>query len=222
MSKYIYFNPNGSHGKILNQIKNHSMVLEMGCATGYMTKYMREKIGCIIHVVEIDEDAIAQARQYAQDGWYGDLENDKDGDWREYYCQYQYDYILFADVLEHLKEPGKVLERAVSLLKDDGQVIISIPNICHNDILMQMFYNHWDYTELGLLDNTHLRFWGRSELETLVNSKGLLVDKWEKVVVPMFGTEQIPGFKVDDNLIRLLQNREDGDVYQWIATCKKG
>lgn len=213
-------NRNSSHTLILEQIKPKSFVLEMGCATGYMTKYMKEKLGCIVDVIEKDAEAIKQAAQYARGVYCCDI--DTDGWFSHYKIDGNYDYILFADVLEHLKEPGKVLERAVTLLKDDGQVIISIPNICHNDILLQMFYNHWNYTGLGLLDNTHLRFWGRSELETLVNSKGLMVDKWEKVVVPMFGTEQRPGFKVDDNLIRLLHNREDGDVYQWIATCKKG
>lgn len=221
MSKYTYMNMNGSHGIILSHIKQGSTVLEMGCAAGHMTKYMHENLNCNVHIIEIDEDACKQATQYANDWWCGDLE-DNERDWKAYYSQYKYDYILFADVLEHLKNPSEVLERAVTLLKDDGRVIISIPNICHNDILMQMYYNHWNYTGLGLLDNTHLRFWGKDELQTLVNSNGLMIESWSKVVIPMLGTEQRPAFKVNDDLIKLLRQREDGDVYQWIVTCKKG
>lgn len=219
MSKYIYMNMNGSHGIILSHIKPNSMVLEMGCAEGHMTKYMHENLNCNVHIVEIDDVACRKAARYAHDYYIGDLDRDP---WRSYYHGYKYDYILFADVLEHLVNPSEVLEQAVELLKDDGRVIISIPNICHNDILIQMFYNHWNYTGLGLLDNTHLRFWGKDELQTLVNSNGLMIESWSNVVIPMFGTEQRPAFKVNDDLIKLLRQREDGDVYQWIVTCKKG
>ena len=119
MSKYICMNMNGSHGIVVSQIKPCSTVLEMGCAVGHMTKYMHEVLNCNVHIVEIDEDACKQAAQYANDWYCGDLEEDG---WREYYCQYKYDYILFADVLEHLKNPSEVLEKAVSLLKDDGRI----------------------------------------------------------------------------------------------------
>lgn len=218
MSKYNYLNRNGSHGIILEQIKPGSTVLELGCATGYMTKYMSEELGCVTDIVEIDADACKTASQYARNAFCGNLD---DNGWWAYYRREKYDYILFADVLEHLKDPYTVLDLAVTLLKDDGRVIISIPNVCHNDIIIQMYYNHWKYSGLGLLDNTHIRFWGKDELEGMVYGRGLMVENWKSVTVQTQCTEQRFPMKVDDDLINMLRKREYGDVYQWIVICRK-
>ena len=206
MSKYMNVNvyyPNSSHYLLLKQIKQGSDVLECGCAIGYMTKVMNEQ-GCNVSVVEIDKDAINIAKQYAKDAYCGDLEEDG---WKKHYANKTFDFIMFADVLEHLRNPLPVLKSAVPLLKDNGKILISIPNICHNDMIIRMFYNSWNYTGLGLLDDTHLRFWGRDELNMLVHDAGLNVESWESVLMPTQGTEQRMPFKVDRELLDFLRKR---------------
>lgn len=212
-------NRQSSHTLILEQIKPNSFVLEMGCATGYMTKYLYEKLDCKVHVVEIDKESIKQAKPYAYDWYCGDLNEDG---WKKYYGTYpQYDYILFADVIEHLTDPLKTLKLSVELLKQNGKIIISIPNICHNDVLIQMFYDHFNYTPLGLLDNTHIHFWGGDDFARFVEEIGLKVTKTETVRFPTQGTEQRSQFRVNDELLKLLKTRPNGEVYQWIFTCEK-
>ena len=211
-------NRQSSHTLILEQIKPKSYVLECGCATGYMTRYMNEKLGCSVDVVEQDADSLRQAEPYTSNIYLGDL--NKEG-WKWYYENYQYDYILFADVLEHLIDPLTTLTIATELLKKDGKIIISIPNICHNDIIVQLFEDHFRYTDLGLLDSTHIHFWGRNDFEQFVNQAGMKITDTKTVVFPTQGTEQRSDYMVNGELMSLLMKRPYGEVYQWVFTCEK-
>jgi len=88
------------------------------------------------------------------------------------------DLILCLDVLEHLVDPWRVTSFLQKLLKPGGALIISVPNIRNRDILFPLlFKGKWDYTEAGVLDKTHLRFFVRRTAIELVESSGLTVDK---------------------------------------------
>ena len=69
-----------------------------------------------------------------------------------------FDIIIFADVLEHLKEPETVLRRFKKYLKKDGYALISIPNIANWKMRVYLLFGKWHYKDVGLLDKTHLRF----------------------------------------------------------------
>lgn len=213
-------NRNSSHTLILEQIKPESFVLEFGCATGYMTKHMMEKLGCLVDAIEIDSKALGQAAKYTHDAFCGDIDR---GDWFDYFSikENKYDYILFADVLEHLEDPLTTLNMAKDLLCRHGQIIISIPNICHNDIIVQLFDDHFRYTDLGLLDRTHIHFWGWKDFELFAEKAGLRITDTKTVVFPTQGTEQRANHRVNGELMNLLMKRTFGEVYQWVYTCEK-
>ena len=149
-------------GKIMSRIRQGSNVLEFGCANGRMTKYMQQRLQCKVFIVEIDREAFDVAVQYAEDGFCGDIEQ---FEWVNKAAQNKFDYIIFADVLEHLKEPEKVIAQAANLLNEDGEIVISIPNVAHFDILANLYLNHFKYTKIGLLDDTHIHFWGKEDLQ---------------------------------------------------------
>ena len=223
MGKYDFeineINPNTVHGMILSQIKPESFVLECGCATGYMTKFMKQKLMCDVSIIEIDKEAFEKAKKYAADWFLGDLNDDK---WFNYYeYEGRFDYILFADVLEHLKDPLETLKMAKRLLSYKGKIIISIPNICHNDILVRMFYNHFNYSALGLLDNTHIHFWGGNDLAAFAEQAGLKITNVQALAVPTQHTEQRYPGEIDTALLELLKKREFGEVYQYVFTCEE-
>ena len=218
-SKYdfdIGDNPTGTHKLILDHVPEYSKVLECGCASGYMTKYMNQKLHCDVDIVEIDKECFKKATQHSRFSYCGDLEND---DWNN--CLMDgYDRILFADVLEHLHDPLTVVKKAATLLDSHGHMVISIPNICHNDIIIKMFYNRFDYTPLGLLDSTHIHFWGINNIEKFFDEAGLNIVEIIPVIVPTGMTEQrIVG--VDKRLIDLLKERQMGEVYQYVIVCEK-
>lgn len=211
---------NSSHGKILSQIKPNSKVLECGCATGYMTKWMKEELRCKVSVIEIDEAGFETAKAYAEDGFCGDLNKDE---WASYFAGQQFDYILFADVLEHLADPLKVLTLAAGLLKSSGRIMISIPNIAHNDVILKLTEDSFDYTETGLLDGTHVHFWGRKNLEEFCQKAGLSIIQMDGTILPFKHTEQAYDSYAgkDSRILGGLADRALGEVYQYVFVCQK-
>lgn len=223
MSKYDFnmenFNPNSSHWKILLRINPGSTVLEMGCAAGYMTKYMQQKLMCKVDVVDNDYESVVNAKQYAEHGFCLDLDS---GDWDDMFDADKYDYILFADVLEHLRDPFTTLVKAKNLLKPDGRIIVSIPNICHNDIIIRLFYDRFTYTTYGILDDTHIHFWGEFDFRCMCKQAKLKRLETDKVYIATGGTEQrMSQDLVNPVLLDLLKHRADGEVFQWVFVLGK-
>ncbi|MFS0787267.1 glycosyltransferase [Shouchella sp. 1P09AA] len=81
--------------------------------------------------------------------------------------QESFDVILFADILEHLKDPWKIVQQYASFLKKGGAIIASIPNIGHAEALLPLLSGRFDYRDAGILDKTHLRFFTPQTLYTL-------------------------------------------------------
>ena len=223
MSKYdfeIDLSQNTSTGIILSKIKSGSVVLEFGCATGRMTRYMKEELGCQVFIVEYDADAYETARQYAQDGLCDDILNYR---WEERFGGIRFDAILFADVLEHLTAPEEVLSRAAGMLKEDGCLFASIPNVTHNDIVLKACQERFDYTPTGLLDDTHVHFWGLKNIEALSGKCGLHIREIAATYCPTGQTEQYgaSGRTEKPLLENLLRERTGGEIYQFLVTFDK-
>lgn len=223
MSKYdfeIDLSDNSSTGVILQKINRGASVLEFGCAAGRMTRYMKEELDCRVCIVEYDAEAYDKARQYAEAGICGDI---MDMQWREAFGEKRFDAILFADVLEHLPDPEKILRSASELLADKGCLYVSLPNITHNDILLKAWEERFDYTATGLLDDTHVHFWGLENLKTLAQNCGLSLRKIEATYCPTGYTEQYAGRERQKDLLleNLLRQRQGGEVYQFVLTLDK-
>ncbi len=205
--------------KIFSRIQKGSSVLEMGCSYGRMTKYLKEELLCDVSIVEMDEEAFASAKPYAKNGYCASLEQ---LNLEEAFADQRFDYILFADVLEHLPDPCKILTQAKALLKEDGEILISIPNICHNDILAELYQNRFSYTSLGLLDNTHVHFWGREDFARFAKDCGYDILLTDACYVNPFCTEQHPKESaLPASLRKALKLRDYGDVYQYFFVLKK-
>lgn len=221
MSKYdfkIDLSPNTSTGAILSRIPEGSTVLEFGCAAGRMTRYMKQQLNCRVYIVEYDGEAYQVAREYAADGLCDDILK---LEWAEKFQDIAFDAIIFADVLEHLTAPEKVLEVAGKLLKDNGSIHISIPNITHNAILLKAYDEHFDYTPTGLLDDTHVHFWGLHNIEALADRCGLHVQTITGTTCSVRDTEQQVQIGKNHLLENILHERQCGEVYQFVVTlCK--
>lgn len=210
-----------SHSLILSRIEPNSRVLEFGPASGYMTQHMSQNLGCKVYCVEIDEDAAKHAEKYAekmivadidQMMWFSELEKE------------QFDYILFADVLEHLRNPSFILERVTALLYDSGKIITSVPNISHNAIIMELLQGRFEYQPTGLLDETHIKFFTKKNVLKMLEFANLAPIEWLVTQRKPETTE----FKQDYRYFPIdvreyLKSRPDGDVYQYVTVSgKKG
>ena len=119
---------------VINEwIKKETNILEFGPANGRLTKYLKYEKNCTVTIVELDEESGKEAKQFATKSYigkkYGDIENFY---WTK--SKQKFDYIIFADVLEHLSNPQKVLEVCKNMLKPSGRILVSIPNVTHNSI----------------------------------------------------------------------------------------
>ena len=88
------------------------------------------------------------------------------------------DVILCLDVLEHLNDPWKVLQELSKYLKSGGIFICSIPNVRNFRVTMPLIIRGiWEYSNEGILDKTHLRFFTKKSAIALVECSGCRVDK---------------------------------------------
>jgi O-antigen biosynthesis protein len=83
------------------------------------------------------------------------------------YPEGYFDVILCNDVLEHLRDPWKVVEKLSFYLKPSGSIICSIPNISHAEALLPLLLGKWNYVDAGILDRTHFRFFTPQTVQTL-------------------------------------------------------
>jgi GT2 family glycosyltransferase/glycosyltransferase involved in cell wall biosynthesis/2-polyprenyl-3-methyl-5-hydroxy-6-metoxy-1,4-benzoquinol methylase len=179
-------NENSSHTKILRLVDKGKDVLEIGCATGYMTRYLKEELGCRVFCIEIDPKPAQKARSYCEELLIGDIEqldlNEAIGDRR-------FDVVILADVLEHLKDSRSVLKKLRHFLGDTGYILLSIPNGAHGSIALELLDGKWEYRSQGLLDRTHLHFFDKDGFTTLLDETGYLISQLERVIVHPRDTE---------------------------------
>jgi len=154
-----------------------SRVLEAGCATGYFTRYLTREMGCRVTAVEINPAAAQQAAPFAERLIVGDITSPEVWD----QAGGGFDFAVFADVLEHLADPAAVLQRCRASLQDNGAVVASIPNVAYYKIRKELLLGRWDYTDSGIMDDSHLRFFTRKTVAALFESSGYRVDALERV-----------------------------------------
>lgn len=223
MTKYDFIfdadDINESAAKIADMVSPGSVVLEFGSAEGRMTKHLKTVLGCVVHIVEIDMEAYESAIRFADGGFCGDIMS---LGWLESFSGIEFDRMIFADVLEHLPDPGFILREAKKLLKAGGEILVSLPNIAHNDVLANLWRDSFHYTPTGLLDQTHVRFFALNDLSELAREAGLILQKLDFVYYATGQTEQATAFPadLDPELEKLLAERTYGFVYQFVFSLQ--
>jgi len=176
------FNPSyiGIRNDILDLVPNSvSRVLDVGCSTGALGEQIKRRNNNLEVVgIELDEQMAKIAKEKLDRVIMGDIEKINFGD----YLKLNYfDCIIFADILEHLKDPWNVLKSATSFLSNDGVIVASIPNIRHyTTIINLLFKGYWPYRERGIHDKTHLRFFTLRNVEELFQHASLKIVRIER------------------------------------------
>lgn len=215
--KYDYsFNINADTAPsyIARRINKNSKVLEFGTAHGILTKYLKEELNCTIYGVEIDEECAEIAREYTDKFHVGDIEC---FNWVSEFSGEKFDYIIFSDVLEHLYNPHDVLLKAKELMKEDGLILLSLPNVSHNSIVIELLDDSFDYRRTGLLDNTHIRFFTEKSIKKFVKNTGLNISYETGVYIQPSLTEFKKEYSsVTKGVSDFLRKRTYGEVYQFV------
>jgi glycosyltransferase involved in cell wall biosynthesis len=174
-----------SHSQLLDMVgPTRQRVLDIGCGKGELGNAVKHRGH---HVVGLDQyppegelDAFYEANLF--DGLPEEVLHER------------FDTILFADVLEHLPDPDAMLIQAAGLLNNGGKILVSLPNAVHWSMRAQVAAGRFDYTNKGIMDRGHLRFFTRQSAERMFEHAGLRVLEhrtspvpWENVLPRVFG-----------------------------------
>ena len=209
---------NTKDGKILHYIRSNSTVLEFGPGYGRMTKYMQEILNCNVYIVEVDVDAYKYSMKYTSGGICCNILDYK---WEEEFKGILFDHIIFANVLEYLPNPQEVLERALSLLKDDGSVMLTVPNIAHSSVIIDLINNKFEYRDIGLLNKEYMRFFSYTSLIEMLENCFLVPVVQDGTVCNPENTEFKSSYDSIKGNSDILRIRKYADVYQFVFKCIK-
>jgi 2-polyprenyl-3-methyl-5-hydroxy-6-metoxy-1,4-benzoquinol methylase len=148
--------------KLLEREREPVSILDVGSASGYLGKEWK-KAGHHVTGIEFDAAAAAKAKENYHAFRIADIES------FDFPYRSEFDYIVFADVLEHLRDPAAVLARCIPGLKESGKIIISLPNVANWVIRLSLLFGRFDYVDRGILDRTHLRFFTLRSAEKLMS-----------------------------------------------------
>jgi len=142
-------------GDILSllDLRDGIKVLDVGCGHGGAGKLLKTSFKAEVHGIEINKSAADKARLLYDSVINANVEQDG-----FYFEAGYFDFIICADVLEHLADPWRTLRRLRTYLKNNGVLAASIPNIRNASVIIQLLDGSFDYQEFGVLDDTHLRF----------------------------------------------------------------
>jgi 2-polyprenyl-3-methyl-5-hydroxy-6-metoxy-1,4-benzoquinol methylase len=214
--KYDVFNdsPGSTHQLVVSLVPEGARVLEFGCATGYMSEVLKLRLGCVVTGVELEPDAAAVASTRADRVIVGDAEV---LDLDELLDDEEFDAVLFADVLEHLKDPGALLRRIRPFIAPGGVVVASIPNVAHGSLRLALLQGEFRYRQTGLLDGTHLRFFTRASIQDLFEEAGYVVTNWQRQRVDIDAAEiALPPGGVPAHVQASLAGDPEATTYQFI------
>lgn len=220
IERYNYaFDPEGDGwaARLLRRVPEDASVLELGPGPGAMTQVLRAR-GHTVTVVENDPAALQTLQTLGVKAIEADLDEHS---WLDALRGQRFDAILACDVLEHLHRPEQVLEALSGLLPPMGRLIISLPNIAYAGVAAALRAGVFDYTDKGLLDRTHLRFFTRRSIEQLLMDCGWVPLAWEANRVPLAQSEFAWHWEAipDDLRQHLLTGWADFDVYQWMVVA---
>lgn len=217
--KYEYkVEPNSAGAKVLRMVGQGKRVLEVGSGPGSITRLLKSN-DCWITALELDERAIEIVSQYCERVLPCDLNTPG---WASAVSKYgKFQAVVAADVLEHLYDPLATLRAMSSLLEEDGDLIVSLPHIGHNAVFACLAEADFAYQDWGLLDKTHIRFFGIRNIQQLFNDAGLKIIEAEFVVKPPEKTEFADRWRrAPSTLKRSLAHNRFGLVYQVVVKAK--
>ena len=140
-------------------------VLDVGCAQGAsLSEFISEKV-CVTGIEPFTGDAaVASSRGYKVLNSTIESALGEIGD-------HKYHLIIVADVLEHLVDPKEILFQLISTLEKDGKIFISVPNVANLTVRLSLLIGRFNYSDRGILDRTHLRFFTQRTFTSLISSK---------------------------------------------------
>lgn len=154
-------------------LRERTKVLDIGAGNGIFAKYLMENhFECCIDGIEPSKYASQLAKQYYRKFYIGEAQ--------EFYKEIkseEYDYIILADVIEHMQNPLNLLKELRAIIPYQCKIILSLPNVAFGAVRFSLMNGIFDYSDSGILENTHLRFFTLKTIESLVENSEFYIEK---------------------------------------------
>jgi O-antigen biosynthesis protein len=168
---------NSAHAALIRLVGQDRRVLEVGPGWGHVTRVLKQR-GCHVTCIELSAEMAAATERFCDRMIVGNIEA---ADLRQELPSQCFDVITFGDVLEHLRNPVAVLRQVKPLLTASGCIVASIPNVSHQSVLYALMLGEFPYSDDGLLDRTHLRFFTRRTLDTMFREAGFRINAMVRI-----------------------------------------
>ncbi len=170
-----------SHDYLRRWVGTKQQVLDVGCGEGFQAAEVAA-LGNEVTGVDLVESPARRdrMRQYVRANLADGLSQAIPTFERR-----QFDKILLMDVIEHLPDPARILKECRPLLSANGQIILSLPNVANITVRLSLLSGRFEYTDRGLLDKTHLRFFTRKSARRMVIESGYEIVRETMTVMPL-------------------------------------
>lgn len=203
-----------SWGKLLPWVPQGAFVLEVGCSRGSFSYALRKHRDCRVVGIEIDQASAEIAREHCDQVIVGDVAELL----REVRLPKEVDIIVAADVIEHLIDPLAALRGLGQLLRRGGILLASIPNVTHLSVLVSLAEGSFARSPEGLLDSTHLHFYGEADVYALFNAAGYAARIVDRVKVDPRLTEFHTNLSaIPESVLEYFDNNPNSTTYQFIV-----
>jgi 2-polyprenyl-3-methyl-5-hydroxy-6-metoxy-1,4-benzoquinol methylase len=165
-----------SHSLIIDKVRPGSLILDVGCGRGLLAKALARRKVHIVGADVLPEDQIApEVAEYHK----VDLEQHHKLDLKR-----QFDCIIMADIIEHLRNEEEILRHIKQFLKPDGRLIISTGNVAIWIYRLSLLIGRFNYGPRGILDQTHVKLYTRATFRRLLEKGGFKVLQFSYTSLP--------------------------------------
>jgi 2-polyprenyl-3-methyl-5-hydroxy-6-metoxy-1,4-benzoquinol methylase len=198
--KQIVYKNQGNEN-ILNAIGNQSSyILDVGCGAGDNAKWLKDQ-GKIVDGITLSEQDKLLAGEYMRDIFIYNLELGLPNIVKNR----KYDVVICSHVLEHICWPQALLKDILNVLDDNGRLIVALPNIMHYNTRTQLLFGSFEYTESGIMDRTHFRWYTFGSAKRMLKSNGFKVIKaWVDGHLPAYRITKILPLGIQQRLKKIL------------------
>lgn len=133
------------------------------------------------------------------------------------------DIIIFADVIEHLRDPLGILGKMKNYLKKDGYLLMSIPNIMHYSVMIPLLMGEYSWDPAGIRDYTHMHCFTLETIRTMLKNSGYEIDSIisKELETPYYKQEQFDWFwNMLEDQKGNIANRSQFETFQYLVRAK--
>jgi SAM-dependent methyltransferase len=160
-----------SSAAVLRRVPAHAIhVLDVGCGGGGNARLLSAR-GRIVDGITLSAREAEEARAFCASIYQHDLETGLP----PLPAERLYDAVICSHVLEHIVAPEALLTAIRAHLAPSGVLIVALPNLMFWKSRVRLLRGDFDYTESGLMDRTHVRWYSFASARRLLERHGFKV-----------------------------------------------